>query len=113
MCDDCTRLSSERAVCQAHAGVKLVEGWALVEKPATELEAEVVQARLASRQIEAVVLANTYGPAYGSLGVFQVLPAVPLLAHSRCGGGGIQVLVRPTDWNAARETPPGDPAPAV
>ena len=101
LCHDCTRVVEDRAVCEAHAGVKLVEGWASLGERATELEAEVIQARLADRGIEAVVLANTWGPAFGTLGVFQVLPAVPLLAHSRCGGGGIQVLVRPTDWLAA------------
>ena len=95
-------------MCRAHTGVKLVEGWAVVEEPATELEAEVIQAKLADRKIEARVLASTYGPAYGSFGVFQVLPAVPLLAHSRCGGGRIQVLVRPTDWTAASEARPED-----
>src|SRR5262249_48472389 len=103
MCDDCTRLVEDRAVCEAHATVRLVEGWASLGDPITELEAEVIQARLADRKIEAMVLANTWAPAYGTFGLYQVLPALPLAAHSRCGGASIKVLVRPADWIAAME----------
>jgi len=103
MCGDCACLVEDRAVCEAHRTVKLVEGWASLGDQVTQLEAEVIQARLEDRKIEAVVLANTWSPYYGTLGMYQVLPAVPWAAHSRCGGGSIHVLVRPTNWIAAME----------
>lgn len=101
LCASCRWSYAGRSLCQAHREVTLVEGWAIVSAPETTVEAELLGQRLEAHGIEAVVLANTVAPYYGTDGLFEIRRMIPLVMHPECGGGGIALLVRPESWEAA------------
>jgi preprotein translocase subunit SecY len=103
LCDDCARRGDGRFVCADHTGIAFVEGWAVVSAVETPIEAEGLRRRLAVAGIGGQVLASTCSAMSGTLGLYDLTPVVPLLAHSMCGGGSARLLVRPGDHVWATE----------
>lgn len=73
--------------------MELIEGWATALTTTTRLEAELYKNRLKNAAIPAFVLSNTMESQYGTLGMYEVHPAPPLLVYRELGRGRIRVMV--------------------
>jgi preprotein translocase subunit SecY len=103
LCGGCALERDGRSVCGEHAGVAFVEGWAVVAVTDTPVEAEGLRRWLARAGVEGRVLAGTCTALQGTLGIYDLTPVIPLLAHASCGGGRVRVLVRPGEHGRAAE----------
>jgi preprotein translocase subunit SecY len=93
LCEECVVESRGRSLCQGHSEVELIEGWATALTTTTRLEAELYKNRLKNAAIPAFVLSNTMESQYGTLGMYEVHPAPPLLVYRELGRGRIRVMV--------------------
>lgn len=93
MCAECAVRGDGVHRCERHGGIGVLDGWAVVARPDTHAEAQVLRHRLATGGVDAEILATTISPLFGSLGIFDVAPAIPMLACSTCAGGETIVLV--------------------
>jgi len=103
LCGDCALERDGRSVCGEHAGVAFVEGWAVAAVAETPVEAEGLRRRLAAAGVEGRLLVGTCAALQGTLGLYDLTPVVPLVAHPSCGGGLVRVLVRPGEYGRAAE----------
>ena len=103
LCGDCALERDGRSVCGEHAGVAFVEGWAVAAVVETAVEAEGLRRRLAAAGVGGNVLVGTCAALQGTLGLYDLTPVVPLVAHASCGGGLVRVLVRPGEHGRAAE----------
>jgi hypothetical protein len=113
-CAACARTSGRRLVCDRHAGVQFVEGWAVAAIAETGLEVDLRKAQLGLAGIQGIVLSNTTSPLCATFGLFEINPIVPLVPHRECGGGGYRLLVAPENWESAvaRLSVDGEASPA-
>ena len=93
LCEECVVDSRGRSLCQEHSAVELIEGWATVVTTTTRLAAELYKDRLQNGGIPAFVLSNTMEPQYGTLGMYEIHPAPPLLVYRELGRGRIRVMI--------------------
>lgn len=103
LCGGCALERDGRSVCGEHARVTFIEGWAVAAVTETPVEAEGLRRQLAVAGVEGRVLAVTCTALRGTLGLYDLTPVVPLLAHASCGGGVVRVLVRPGEYGRATE----------
>ena len=84
MCDRCDQGSRHAGLCATHAGVRILQGWAEIDRPKDELRAEVIAGALRASGLDAQVLsqadhANVVG--VGGLAIVRVL--VPAYQYDR------------------------------
>ncbi len=103
LCGECALEREGRSACGEHPGVAFVEGWAVAAVAETPVEAEGLRRRLATAGVEGRVLAGTCTALQGTLGLYDLTPVIPLLAHASCGGGSVRVLVRPGEYGRVAE----------
>jgi preprotein translocase subunit SecY len=103
LCGGCALERGGRSVCREHVGVAFVEGWAVVVVAETPVEADGLRRRLVAAGVASQVLVSTCAALRGTLGLYDLTPVVPLVAHASCGGGSALVLVRPGEHGRARE----------
>lgn len=84
--------------CDEHRFHDLVEGWVTVARTETRLSAEAQAATLRHEGIPAEVLATDPAPLYGTVGLYDMRPLIPLAVHPSCGGGEVRVLVPAALW---------------
>jgi len=103
LCGDCALERDGRAVCGEHLGVAFIEGWAVAEVAETVVEAEGLRRRLAGAGVESRLLVGSCASLLGTLGLYDLTPVIPLLAHASCGGGWCACWVRPDQHGRAAD----------
>lgn len=114
MCAECAVGGDGVFRCERHGGIGVMDGWAVVARPDTHAEAQVLRHRLAKGGVEAEILSTTIAPLFGSLGIFDIAPTIPMLPCSTCAGGETLVLAVAASAERAmsllEERPPAAPA---
>jgi hypothetical protein len=84
VCDHCDQGDKHASLCGTHAGIRILQGWAEIDRPKDELRAEVIAGVLRASGLDAQVLsqtdhANVVG--VGGLAIVRVL--VPAYQYAR------------------------------
>ena len=59
LCDRCDRGNRHASLCETHASVRILQGWAEVDRPKDELRAEVIAGALRTSGLDAQVFSQT------------------------------------------------------
>lgn len=84
LCERCEQGTRHASLCELHARVRILQGWAEIDRPKDELRAEVIAGALRATGLDAQVLsqtdhANVVG--VGGLAIVRVL--VPAYQYER------------------------------